>query len=274
MRYIGRSVLLGSALATVLLLPAVAAAGKAPSLASTPQYKAFIAYVKELDGLVGQPMPEARKETFETELNVKKEAASHKAKALFKHGRQVARAKAHAKARKQRHAVHGNEEEDLEALAAEYGAKVDRATSTYQERFDRAELARHTFEDRAHEQIGVLRGKKAKSNNQEQKAVIQEHITGLIERIHAKREKVAGTRAELKSAFGRQKEELQSAEAAGEAAIGEEAEATVKKISKHWNRVFDTKKRVLIAKREGRLAYLNSKLEKGRTDIASMPVAG
>ena len=273
MRHIGRTILLGSALAALLLLPA-AASGKPPSLASTPQYKAFIAYVKQLDNLVGKPIPGARKEAFEAELSVKKEAASHKAKALFKHGRQLARAKAHAKAKEQTVAVRGAEEEDLEALAAEYRAKVGRATGEYEAELAGAEAGRHKVEDRAHEQIGVLRGKKAKSKNPRQKTVIQEHIAGKIEEIQAKREATSKRRAEVKAGFARQKEEIEAGEAAKEAAIGEEAGATVEKIAKHWKRVFTRKQEALSAKREGQLAYLFSKLEKGRADIASMPVSG
>jgi hypothetical protein len=274
MRHIGRSILIGSALAALLLLPAAAGAAKAPSLASTSQYKAFIAYVKKLDGLVGRPMPAAQKETNERELSAKKEAASHKANALFKRASGEAQAETDAKAKEQTEAVRRGEEEDLESLAAEYRGKRERATAEYNAGLEGAEASRHKVEDRAHERIGVLRGKKAKSKNTAQKAVIQEHIAGKIEEIQAKREATSRRRTEIKAGFAKQKEQIKAGEETKETAIGEEAEATVAKIAKHWKKAYLGKKDTLGAKRESQLSYLISKLEKGRADVASMPVSG
>jgi len=76
-RFAGRFVLV--VFCAVLLLPAGAmAAGERPSLAATAQYKAFVEYVKKLDGLVGQPTSTAQKATYEKELTAKLEAKKRK----------------------------------------------------------------------------------------------------------------------------------------------------------------------------------------------------
>src|SRR4051794_38703754 len=103
-----------SALAVLLALLALPATGaaKPPSLASTAQYKAFVEFVKKLDGLVGQQTTAAQKDTYQAELTAKKEAAAHKANALFNRGSDEAQARFDAKAKEQTEAVRGKEEED------------------------------------------------------------------------------------------------------------------------------------------------------------------
>src|SRR5215211_9259517 len=107
----------GKILATVvcatLLLPAAAAAGKRPSLAATAQYKAFVEYVKKLDGLVGQPTTAAQKDTYQSELTAKLEAAAHKANALFNRGSDEAKAETDAKFKEQRAQIRRAEDEEV-----------------------------------------------------------------------------------------------------------------------------------------------------------------
>jgi hypothetical protein len=268
-----RPILVGSMLCAFLLLPAVASAGEAPSLASTSQYKAFIAYVKKLDGLVGQPVPAAQKDTYETELTAKKEAAAHKANALFKRSSEEAQANSNAKFKEQAAKVRRTEEEEAEALKAEFGAKLERAMGSYQAKLDRISHGRHTFESRTHERIDELRAAKAQATDVAQKNAIQEQITGLIAEISAKRQEESKKRAELKASFGKQKEEINVAEAKQQTAVGEAADEKIEKISKHWKSAYNEKKATLNVKRESQLGYLEAKLEKGRADIATMPAA-
>jgi predicted HicB family RNase H-like nuclease len=256
-----------------LLLPAVALAAKAPSLASTSQYKAFVAYVKKLDGLIGQPITATQKDAFEAELSTKKEAAAHKANALFKRSSEEALAESNAKYKEQAAAIRRGEEGELEALGVEFGAKLDRATAGYQAKLARIVNGRRSFESRAHEQIDALRATKAQTADVAQKNAIQEQITGLSGEISSKRQEESQKRAELKAAFGKQKEEIHTAQAKQETAIGEAAEAKIEKASTHWKNVYNTRKSTLNSKRESQLGYLEAKLEKGRADIAAMPAA-
>lgn len=258
----------------LLALPAAAGAKPRPSLASTAQYKAFVEYVKKLDGLVGQGTTAAQKDAYQAELTAKKEAAAHKANALFNRGSEEAEADANAQAKEQTEAVRGKEEEELEALHAEFGAKLERAEASYHDKLDRLVSGHKKFEAKVNEQIAGLRAQKAQTPDPAGKEAIQARITTKIEELKAKHGEEKEKREQLKVGIGRQKEELHAAEDAQETEIGEAAEATVAKIVKHWKKAFNDEKAKLNSKRESQLAYLEAKLEKGRADVASMPAVG
>src|SRR4051794_35726980 len=99
--------ILASALAALLLLSPAALAAKAPPLAATAQYKAFVDYVKKLDGIAGQARSAAQKDKYEAELTAKRAAAAHKANALFKRAGAEAQAEYDAKAKEQAAIVRG-----------------------------------------------------------------------------------------------------------------------------------------------------------------------
>ncbi|HEX2265784.1 MAG TPA: hypothetical protein VHH14_05825, partial [Solirubrobacterales bacterium] len=71
-----------AAAAVLLLAPAATAAPNVPTLASTPQYKAFVQYVAKMRSLQGKPATAARKATYEAKLSAKHQAAVNKANAL------------------------------------------------------------------------------------------------------------------------------------------------------------------------------------------------
>jgi hypothetical protein len=66
----------------MLLLAPAGQAAKAPSLASSAQYKAFVEYVKKMEERSSQPTSAETKNQFEAKLTAKKSAAAHKANAL------------------------------------------------------------------------------------------------------------------------------------------------------------------------------------------------
>jgi len=262
------------ALVAFLALVPIAHAAKAPPLAATAQYKAFVDYVKKLDGIAGQARSTAQKDKYEAELTAKRAAAAHKANALFKRGSEEAKAEFDAKSKEQAAIVRGIEDDDLEAVAAEYGAKLDRATASYQLKLTNIVHGRQTFEAAMHERIDALRSQKAKTTPVAQKNAIQEQIAALIRQITAKRQELTQKRADLKAAFRGQKQQLQAAQAKRETQIAEAAEAKIAKIARHWKAAAEAKKASLNSKRESQLGYLEAKLEKGRADIASMPTVG
>jgi len=261
----------GMALAALLLLIPTAQAAKAPPLATTSQYKAFVDYVKKLDGIAGQARSQAQKDKYEAELTAKRTAAAHKANALFKRASEEAKAEYDAKFKEQAEIVRGVEDDDLEAVAAEYAAKLDRATASYQLKLSNVARGLQTFEDTQHERINALRGQKSQAADVAQKNVIQERIAAVIDQINAKRKELAQKRADLKVAFTGQKQQIQAAQAKRETQIAEAAEAKIKQIAKHWKVAAANKKTTLNTKRESQLGYLEAKLEKGRADVASMP---
>jgi len=248
----GTGVATAAALLTALLLLApVAAAAKAPPLAATAQYKAFVDYVKKLDGIAGQARSQAQKDKYEAELTAKRTAAAHKANALFKRVSEEAKAEYDAQFKEQAEIVRGVEDDDLEAVGAEYGAKLDRATSSYQLKLTNIVRGRQTFEDATHARIEALRRQKAQTPNAAGKAAIQERIAALIAQINAKRQELSQKRADLKAAFREQKQLLQTAQAERETEIAEAAEAKIKQIARHWKVAADNKRATLNSKREG-----------------------
>jgi hypothetical protein len=262
------------ALAALLLLASAAPAAKAPPLAATAQYKAFVDYVKKLDGITGQPRSAALKAKYEAELTAKRTAAAHKANALFKRASEEAKAEFDAEFKEQAAIVRNVEDDDLEAVAAEYGAKLDRAAAGYQLKLTNIVRGRQTFETATHERIDALRTQKARTADVAQKTAIQARIAALIEQINAKRQELAQKRADLKAAFREQKQLLQGAQAARETEITEAAEAKIAQIAKHWKTAAEKRKASLNSKRENQLGYIEAKLEKGRADIALMPTVG
>lgn len=266
--------ILAAVVCAALLLPAGAgAAGKRPSLASTAQYKAFVEYVKKLDGLVGQPTGAAQKATYESELTAKLEAAAHKANALFNRGSEEAKAETEAKFKEQRTTIRRAEAEEAEALDAEFAAKARKAAESYREKVERVETGHRNFEAKVNQQIARLREQKAKTADVAGKDAIQERITAKIAELQAKRKEESQKRAELKKAFREQKSELHAAEAKKQGEVKAGAEAKIQKSSKHWKHVLAEEEADLDAKRDQQLAYLTSKAEKGRADIASMPAS-
>jgi hypothetical protein len=267
--------ILATVLCAALLLPATAAAaGKRPSLASTAQYKAFVEYVKKLDGLVGQPTTAAQKDTYQSELTAKLEAATHKANALFNRGSDEAKAETDAKFKEQQASIRRAEDEEADALDAEFAIKVQKAAESYREKVQRVEQGHQTFEAQVNDQIAKLRALKAKTADVAEKNAIQERITAKITELQTKRKEESEKRAELKEGFRNQKAELHAAEQKKADEIEAAADAKIAKSSKHWKQVFEEKKSDLDAKRDSQLTYLTSKAEKGRDDIASMPASG
>src|ERR1700742_1268970 len=125
-RWSGVLVLGALALLLLALAPTAALAAKAPGLASSTQYKAFIEYVKKLDGLTSQPTSTEQKNTYEAKLTAKKTAAAHKANALFKRASEEAEAEANAAAKEQVERVRAKEGETLAAIQGATAGKSER----------------------------------------------------------------------------------------------------------------------------------------------------
>jgi hypothetical protein len=263
-----------AAFALALAAPGSGFATKAPGLASSSQYKAFIEYVEKLDGLTSQATSTERKNTYEAKLTAKKTAAAHKADALFKRTSEEAQAEANAAAKEQAERVRAKEGEALESLGAETAGKFERVESSYHVKFEHIVNGHHNRETGLKQQIAELRTKKAAAPAGAAKEQIQERIEALSGEVTANRQDEATKRKELKSATGKQKKQIKTTAEAKEAEIGEAAEETVKKIDHHWSKAYLEKKSALNATRENRLGYLESKLEQGRADIAAMPTGG
>ncbi len=262
------------ALALVLVAtPTAALALKTPGLASSAQYKAFIEYVKKMDGLTTTPTSAEQKNTYEAKLTAKKTAAAHKANALFKRASEEAQAEANAKAKEQVEGVRAKEEKELAAIQAATADKFERIEAGYHVKFEHIVTGHNNREKALKAQIAELRGKKAAAAPGQPKEQIQERIAAKSAEVAANRQDEKNKRAELKSATGKQKKQLKETAEASEAELGEAAEETVKKIDNHWNKSYEERKAALNSTRENRLGYLESKLEQGRADVAAMPTS-
>jgi hypothetical protein len=269
-----RILVLGVAVVALLLAaPAGTLAVKAPGLASSAQYKAFIEYVKKLDGLATQPTSAEQKNTYEAKLTAKKTAAAHKANALFKRAAEEVQAEANEAAKEQVEGVRAKEDKALEALHIETNQKLDRTEASFHIKFERVAHGHRNRENALKAQIAELRAKKAAAPPGAPKTQIQERIEKVSGEVSANRADEKERRQALKGAAAKRRAQIKSTAEAKEGEIGEAAEATVKKIENHWNKQYLEKKAALNATRENRLGYLEQKLEQGRADIAAMPVA-
>jgi hypothetical protein len=264
-----------AATTAALLLGAPAAfAVKAPSLASSAQYKAFIEYVKKMDARSSQPTSTETKNTFEAKLTAKKTAAAHKANALFKRASEEAQAEANEAAKEQVEAVRRKEGKEVEAVRAEAGSKTSKLEASAQVKGEQIATGHKNREAALKAQIAELRGKKAAAAPGPPKEKIQERIEAKSGEIAANREDEKKKRSALKAATAKQEEKIREELGDKEAAIGEKAEEVVKKIDNHWNKAYEAKKKALNKTRESRLGYLEQKLEEGRAAVAAMPANG
>ncbi|MFT3865547.1 MAG: hypothetical protein QM729_14855 [Solirubrobacterales bacterium] len=269
-RWDGVVIVAAIALLGALLAPA-ALAVKAPGLASSAQYKAFIRYVAKMEERSSQATSSETKATFEAKLTAKKTAAAHKADALFKRASEEARAEANEAAKEQVERVRSKEGEALEELGLETSGRLGRVEASYHVKFEHIVTGHHNREKALKKQIAELRGKKAEAAAGAPKEAIQERIEAKSAEITANREDEKTKRGELKAATGKQKKQIKEKAEAKEAEIGEAAEETVKKIDDHWKKQYLEKKAALNKTRENRLGYLEQKLEQGRAAIAAMP---
>jgi hypothetical protein len=260
-------------LALLLGAPGSAFAIKAPGLASSSQYKAFIEYVKKLDGLVATPTSAEQKNTYEAKLTAKQTAAKHKANALFKRASEEAQAEANATAKEQVEGVRAKEAKSLEGLQLETNQKLERTEASFHIKFERIATGHKNRETALKAHIAELRAKKAAAAPGTPKTSIQEQIEKVSGEVTANRADEKEKRQGLKSAVTKQRGQIKSTAEAKEVEIGEAAEEVVKKIDDHWNKQYLAKKEALNKTRESRLGYLTQKLEQGRADIAAMPVA-
>jgi hypothetical protein len=273
-RRISGALLIGVAALALLFAASAALAVKTPSLASSAQYKAFVEYVKKMEERSSQPTSSETKNKFEAKLTAKKTAAAHKADALFKRASEEAKAEAGEAAKEQVERVRAKEGKALETLKAETSAKLERLEAEFHLKFEKVETGHRNREGALKEQIRGLRGQKSQAAPGTPKEKIQEHIEAVQGEIRANHEDEKARRQDLKKAIEKKRGTTEEAAKEEEVEIGENAEATVKKIDNHWNKAYEEKKAALNATRENRLGYLEQKLDQGRAAVAAMPSTG
>jgi hypothetical protein len=252
--------------------PAAAANSKVPTLASTAQYKALVAYVGKLEGLAAEPTTAEQKAVYETELTKKHGAAVLKSTALFIRGKKAASGESRSGFRAGSLKVRRAEAAELAALQDSYGARLDRAADEYADDLARLEGTYQRRLAALQKEVADRRVKKAKAADPRRKAAIQGRIDVLIRRVADTRKERGEARAELKARYVAEEEELREAKQRAIAAIRSDSDESVARLRDRWDRVYDRKLASLRAKRATQVADLDAKLNRGRLAIASMPI--
>jgi hypothetical protein len=268
------SILAVAAASLLLLVPAASAASTVPTLASTAQYKALVAYVAKLRSLQSKPTTEAQKAVYDSQLVTKHGAAVQKSSALFVRGKKVASKEAKASSKDDSKRIRQAEAQAIDALQDEYADRFDNAATQNQQRIDALSNSYANRLNTLKRQISDLRVKKAKSKDPDRKAQIQDQISSLIDLVAAAKKEEGEDRANLAANYKREKQSLRDAKANALAAARAEGQEAIEQLRNRTQRKYNNKVRSLQAKRETQLIDLESKLTNGRIAISLMPVAG
>lgn len=262
------------AASSLLLVPAASAAAPVPTLASTAQYKALVAYVAKLRSLQAQPASTAQKAVFDSQLVTKHGAAVQKSSALFVRGKKVASKEAKASSKDDGQRIRQAEARAIDELQNVYASRFDAAATKNQQRVDALEAEYAKRLDTLKRQIGDLRVKKAKSKEPARKDQIQDQISSLIDLVAAAKKEQGEDRTSLTATYQREKQDLRDAKANAISAARTEGQEAIEALRNRTQRRYQNKVRALQAKRESQLLDLETKLTNGRIAISQMPVAG
>jgi hypothetical protein len=207
------STLAVAAASLLLLVPAASAASPVPTLASTAQYKALVAYVAKLRSLQGKPTTTAQKAVYDSQLVTKHGAAVQKSSALFLRGKKVASQEAKESSKDDSQRIRQAEAHAIEELQDQYAARFNAAADKNQQRIDALSNEYGNRLDTLKRQISDLRVKKAKSKDQGRKAQIQDQISSLIDLVAAAKKEEGEDRATLAANYQREKQSLRDAKA-------------------------------------------------------------
>jgi hypothetical protein len=268
------SILAAAAVLLVSAPVASAATEPVPTLASTAQYKALVAYVAKLRSLQDKPTSASQKAVYESKLETKHGAAVQKSSALFVRGKKVASKEAKAGSKDESQRIRQAEARAIDELQDEYAARFDNAATKNQQRIDALDKEYGKRLDTLKRQIGDLRVKKAKSEDPARKDQIQDQISSLIDLVAAAKKEQREDRATLADTYQGEKQSLRDAKANALAAARAEGQEAIEQLRNRTQRRYQNKVRSLQAKRESQLIDLETKLTNGRAAISLMPVSG
>jgi hypothetical protein len=263
-----------AAASLLLLAPVASAASSVPTLASTAQYKALVAYVAKLRSLQSKPTTAAQKTVYDSQLVTKHGAAVQKSSALFVRGKKVASKEAKAASKDDAKRIRQDEARAIEQLQDEYAARFDDAATKNQQRIDALSNEYANRLNTLKRQISDLRVKKAKSKDQVRKAQIQDQISSLIDLVAAAKKEQGEDRASLAATYQHEKQSLSDAKANAIAAARADGQEAIEQLRNRAQRKYDNKVRALQAKRQSQVIDLETKLTNGRIAISLMPVVG
>lgn len=258
--------------ALLLLVPQTTAAEKVPTIASTPQYKAFVEYVAKLRDLRNKAATAAQKARYESQLTNKHRAAANKASALFQRAKAGAKAETQRKFKAAAKEIRKAEAAELADLRAEYDEQLDDAVASFRQKAGALEAEFDARYATLHKQIRELRMEKAKAKTLARKDQIQAQINTLVQQVSDSRKQEREATTKLKDRYTKRKRAIQAARIAAATELREARQESVEALRQRWNRAYSGKLADLQTRRANQLAELEAKLTAGRSFIASMPV--
>jgi len=268
------SILAVMAASLLLLASSASAATPVPTLASTAQYKALVAYVAKLRSLQSKPTTDAQKAVYDSKLVTKHGAAVQKSSALFVRGKKVASKEAKAGTKDDGQRIRQAEAQSIDELQDAYAARFDDAATKNQQRIDALEAEYSRRLGTLKRQISDLRVKKAKSKDTARKDQIQDQISSLIDLVAAAKKEQGEDRATLAQNYQREKQQLRDEKTNAIAAARAEGQEAIEALRNRIKRKYNNRVRSLQAKRESQLLDLETKLTNGRIAISLMPTVG
>jgi hypothetical protein len=266
--------MVAAALLAVVLFAPAAKAAEAPSLITTPQYKALVGYVEKLTGLRHTPATAAQKASYEDQLENKHDAAVAKAGALLDRGKAAAQRESQKQIAIGIKTIRQTEAGELAALRKDYDARMnraadlhDRAVARVQDIFDgrNAALTR---------QIARLRKQKAEAEGALRKATIQEGIDRRTRRASENRKLEQEEVADLKTGYGREKAAIREGKQSATQSLQQNDAEAIVTLRNRGQRIYNSTVRTLQARRVNQLNDLERKLSAGRAAIARIPDKG
>jgi hypothetical protein len=261
------------ALLAVAVVAPAAKAATVPPLATTAQYKALVNFVDKLDGLSGRPATDAQKAAYEGQLENKHEAAVNKSTALFNRGKKAAQAESQRAFKTGSQTIRRTEAGELAALRRDYDARMDRATTNYDNEVGRVEDVYDSRAASLRKQLRSLRKQKANAKSVVRKVQTQEAIERRVKRGAEDRKLQQEEIADLKTGFRREKEAIRSAKASATQVLQQNDDEAIETLRNRGKRIYNARVRTLQSTRANQLHDLETRLNAGRAAIARMPVS-
>lgn len=249
------------------------AAGNVPSLASTPQYKAFAQYVAKLHGMRSTPATAERKADLENILTARHSAAVNKSTALFQRAKRVAKNKAQARFARQATKVRRTESQELASIRQQSAIRLQRALETYNRGIAAVDSYYDNAGARLRKALHGARTRHAKATNALVKAQLKIRIDSLEAQLLDNDQDQARALKRLRTRYLKEKRAIQAAKAEEAATVIRSDQALIESLRRHRDRSYSLRVSALQAKRQTQLAGLEDKLDAGRLSIALMPAA-
>ncbi len=262
---------IATALLAVALLAPAAKAAEIPPLATTAQYKALVSFVEKLQTLSGTPATDAKKATYEGQLENKHDAAVNKSTALFERGKKAAQLESDRAINTGIQTIRQTEAGELAALRQDYDARMNRAATNYERSLGRIESVYDNRNAALAKQVSRLRKQKANAESVVRKAVIQDAIDQRTKQASENRKIEGEEIADLKAGYSREKAAIRGGKQSATKSVQQNDAEAIVTLRNRGKRIYATTVRTLQSRRVDQLNDLERKFNRGRAAITRMP---